>query len=131
MKKLVKRFIAAALFSAPVIVTAGTITCGGTIDMVVVHQPGFVGVKLTSMNDYAFVCRIDADYTPAGAATITPTVCKALYAGLVTAKVNKLNVTNLWFDGDAVPSSCTTWAGGAVSSIKCITGLMNRIGLQL
>lgn len=86
--------------------------------LVTIHQPGFVGVRLSSMNDQAFVCRLDADYYPAGAAMITPSVCKAIYAGLLTAKVNKETINALWFDGDAVPTSCTSWIGAAQVNLR-------------
>lgn len=98
--------------------SAGTVVCAGKIDLVVIHQPGFVGVKLDSMNEYALVCRLDTDFTPAGAATITPAVCKALYAGLLSAKLNNQVINSLWFDGDSVPATCSTWAGWSQVNLR-------------
>lgn len=112
MKRIVKNFIALFLGIMMCLnASAGTVVCAGKIDLVIIHQPGFVGVKLDSMNDYALVCRLDAEYTPAGAATITPAVCKAIYAGLLSAKLNNQVINSLWFDGDLVPATCSTWVG--------------------
>jgi hypothetical protein len=115
---LKKIIISVAALTTPFFAHATTLTCDGTVDMVSLHQPGFVGVKLSSMNAEAFVCRIDADYTPAGAATISPAMCKTIYAGLLSAKANKWDVTSVWFDGDQVPTSCTAWAGGFNSQVS-------------
>lgn len=99
-------------------VSAASLNCAGSIDLVTIHQPGFVGVKLSSMNDQVFICRLDMDYNPPGAAMITPAVCKAIYAGLLTAKVNQYTINSLWFDGDKVPSTCNGWTGGSQVNLR-------------
>lgn len=112
IKKIVTNLLSSFLgLSICLSCQAGTVVCAGKIDLVIIHQPGFVGIKLDSMNDYALVCRLDIEYTPAGAATISPSVCKAMYAALLSAKINNLTINSLWFDGDFAPQTCSTWVG--------------------
>lgn len=92
---------------------AGTVVCAGTVDEVAIHQPGLVAVRLSSMNGYLFVCRLDADYTPAGASTISSATCKGIYAALLTARNTGNAVKSAYFDGDAVPTSCNTVQQGS------------------
>jgi hypothetical protein len=99
---------------------AGTIICQGTVELVSIHQPGYVGVMLSSMSNYVIVCRLDETYTPPGAASISPATCKALYAGLITARVNRYNIDAIYFDGDAIPASatCSNFAGGLATQVN-------------
>lgn len=113
----------AAAFTALVMsfnANAGTLTCTGTITMVAIHQPGYVAVMLSSMSNYVLVCRLDDTYTAPGTNPISPATCKALYAGLLTAKVNGYNLNALWFDGDAITTSstCANFAAGLGTQVN-------------
>lgn len=108
-KKIISVVVASATFSLNA--QAGSIGCGGNIDMLVIHQPGLVGIKLSSMNTYVFVCSLDVTVTPAGAGSIQPSTCKAIYAALLGAKLQNKSINDLIFDGDGVPASCDTWPG--------------------
>lgn len=100
--------------------TAGSITCTGTVEMVAIHQPGYVAVMLSSMTNYVVVCRLDDTFNAPGINPVSPATCKAIYAGLLTARVNRNNINAMYFDGDAIPASatCSTFAGGLATSVS-------------
>lgn len=87
---------------------AGTVVCEGTVEDLKFHQPGLVGLRLSSMNASMWVCSMNENFTPPGASTITPSACKAMYASLLAAKLSNSTLTGVYFDGDQVPTSCNT-----------------------
>jgi hypothetical protein len=72
------------------------------------------------MSNYVVVCRLDETYTAPGTSPISPATCKGLYAGLLTARVNRNNINALYFDGDAIAASatCSNFAGGLATSVS-------------
>lgn len=92
---------------------AATIVCEGTIVDLTIHQPGLVGLRLSSMSSPMYICRVDAEYRPLGADSISPATCKTMYAGLLAAKYSNATVRAAYFDGDQVPASCDTTQSGA------------------
>jgi hypothetical protein len=94
---------------------AGTVICEGTVEDLRFHQPGLIGLRLSSMNDFMWICNINEPFNPPGASTISTSTCKTIYATLLAAKISKLTVQGVYFDGDQVPSSCSNvQAGGSV-----------------
>jgi hypothetical protein len=117
----IKTITTALIFAAMTFnATAGTIVCPGTVELVSIHQPGYVGIMLSSMSNYVIVCRLDDTYTPPGAASISPATCKAMYAALLTARVSRYNISGMYFDGDAISASatCGTFAAGLGTQVS-------------
>ena len=98
--------IASAAFLQPA--TAGTIICEGTVEDLIMHQPGLIALRLSSMNMPLYICNINSDYKPAGADVISAATCKVTYAALLAAKYNNAVVRGVYLDGDQVPASCNT-----------------------
>lgn len=91
---------------------AASIVCTGTVVQLAYHQPGNLFLRLSSMNTAVGICSTDAEWVVPGslAGNTTVSACKTLYATLMTAKVTGATFANVYFDGDQVPGSCTTFA---------------------
>jgi hypothetical protein len=91
---------------------ATTLVCSGKVEMLGYHQPGTLYVKLSGMNVPVAICNMDTNWAPAGSVSGTTSIssCKALFAALMFAKQADTNITSMWFDADALPASCTTFA---------------------
>lgn len=87
---------------------AGTIVCEGTVEDLIMHQPGLIALRLSSMNMPLYICNVSADYRAAGTDNISASTCKVTYAALLAAKYNNATVRLAYFDGDQVPTSCNT-----------------------
>jgi len=104
------------------IAEAGTIVCGGTIDILQFDATssgsGYFSIKLSSMNVPVYFCDPDGTFSAPGGYTISATACRALYATFLSAKVSGLPVTNMYFDGSQVPASCDAWATWQSANIR-------------
>ena len=116
IRKLVPAVLAVTLLPTA---SAGTVVCEGTVSDLAIHQPGLVAVRLSSMNYPVFICRIDGEYTPPGASTVSPATCKAQYAALLAAKSSNATLRSVYFDGDSIPTTCNgTVPPGAQVSMR-------------
>lgn len=90
--------------------TAATLGCEGTVDQLLYYQPGLIGLKLSSINQYIFICRVDTDYAGPGSTggTTSPAACKAIYSALLSAKHAGTVVHGMTFNGDQVPANCSS-----------------------
>lgn len=97
-------------FTAPSQALAGTIVCSGTVDVLSYHADGAFMFKLSSMNNPVFFCNADSEWVVAGTPYKTSAeTCKMLYATLLSAKATGKPLTNVYLDGDEVPSACNGW----------------------
>jgi len=108
MRHLARLLFVVLNFSVLSSVSAGTLMCEGKVEEVTLHQPGLVGLRLSSMSAPIIICRIDAEQSVPGAAATSAANCKAMYAGLLAAKFGGTVVRSAYFDGDQVPASCNT-----------------------
>lgn len=97
----------------------GTLQCAGTVDKIGMHASNRVMLKLSSMNRAVFICSPSYDWTVTGTTYSTsPDMCKTLVSMLMHAKATGAEIGNMWFDGDAVPASCTTWEAWKSANIR-------------
>jgi hypothetical protein len=90
---------------------SGTVVCSGTVVRVAQHANNNLMVQLSSMNAPVFICNIETNWTVSATTFSTgPNMCKALLAMFLEAKATDTTINNLYFDGDAVPTTCTGWA---------------------
>jgi hypothetical protein len=109
-----------ACFAFPQMALSATVVCAGTVEAVGVHLPGRVFLRLSSMNDSAIVCRLDADWAPAGAQSgpTTPSVCKSIYAALLLARDSRRPLDSVYMDGNTVPASCSAFGSWTEVSLR-------------
>lgn len=98
---------------------AATVVCGGTVDMLSYHANNQLMVKLSSMNNPVFFCDTEAVWTVPGAGYSTsPGACKALYSTFLSARVTGTPISNMYFDGDEVPTACNAWGSWKRANIR-------------
>jgi hypothetical protein len=121
MRQLARLLLVALNFSLLSAANAGTVVCEGTVQELTLHQPGLVGLRLSSMSAPIFICRIDAEQSVPGAAPTSAANCKAMYASLLAAKLSGTVVHSAYFDGDQVPASCNTAQPWTYVSLRYFT----------
>ena len=121
MRQLARLLFVALNFSLLSAANAGTVVCEGTVQELTLHQPGLVGLRLSSMSAPVFIYRIDAEQTIPGAASTSAANCKAMYAGLLAAKISGTFVHGAYFDGDQVPASCNAAQFWTYVSLRSFT----------
>jgi hypothetical protein len=101
---------------------AGSVTCGGTVETLSFHANstgGFLMIRLSSMNVPVYFCDPENSWSAPGSGySISAAACKTLYATFLSAKVSGLPITNMYFDGDAAPSSCNSWATWQSANVR-------------
>ncbi|MDO6499292.1 hypothetical protein [Photobacterium sanguinicancri] len=112
-----KKIILASLILLSSSVSAGSLVCTGTVDSVVYHGNDKLMVKLSSMNVPVFICNPNTTWTVAGAEgrVMSSETCKAIFSMFLSARATKENISRVHFDGDNVPSSCSSF--GAWQSV--------------
>jgi len=91
-------------------VTAGTLTCAGTVEKIGLHATDSLMVRLSSMNTAVFVCNPNANWVVTGTSYQTGAeTCKVMMSMFMTAKATGKSVGSVWFDGDDVPENCSSW----------------------
>ncbi len=114
MNTLAKKFAFVAIFTAlTATANAASLYCnGGKVASLSYHGKGTIYLKMSNMNTPVGICNLDADWGPTGSMTgvTSPSSCKAIYAALLAAKHAGNTIPQLLFDGDSVPTSCTTFA---------------------
>lgn len=103
---------------------AGSLWCTGAVVELGVHLPNQLLVRLSSMNERAVVCFLDATYNAPGqlGGGTSATTCKALYANLLAARASGLPVQAM-LDGDQVPAQCSGFAAWSYVSARYIANL--------
>lgn len=106
INRLFAKFIIGMVFVVPV--HAGTLVCDGTVEQVSIHQPGYVLMRLSSMNTAITICSLNSELVVSGSLSgnTTASACKAIYATMLTARSSGRPMTSVYFDGDAVPTGC-------------------------
>lgn len=98
---------------------AGTVKCSGTVEDVSFHASDKLMIRLSSMNAPVFFCSPAAEWVVSGTHYRTSVeTCKALYSTFLTARVSGLEIRNLYFDGDDVPTTCDSWGPWKSASIR-------------
>jgi len=102
---------------------AGTVVCSGTIETLQFDATstgsGQFSIKLSSMNVPVYFCDPDSSFSAAGSGySISPATCRALYATFLSAKAAGATITDMYFDGSAVPASCNTWTTWQAANIR-------------
>ena len=101
---------------------AGTKTCTGTVEKVGLHAPDKLMLKLSSMNKPVFICSPEYKWTVAGTSyTTSAETCKMMFSMLMHAKSTQANMGSVWFDGDDVPTDCSSWGSWKRANVRYFT----------
>jgi hypothetical protein len=98
---------------------SGTVVCSGTVVRLAQHANNNLMVQLSSMNAPVFICNMEVTWTITGTSLTTgPNQCKALLAMFLEARATDTPINNVYFDGDAVPATCTGWANWTSALVR-------------
>ncbi len=100
--------------------SAGTIVCTGKVLEIGYHQPGLVMLRIEGMNTAVYVCNLAASWAAAGslAAAAPPESCRAMLSAMMAAKASGAVMQAVYFDGDAVPSSCGSFVAQSQVNVR-------------
>ncbi|MBW3532989.1 MULTISPECIES: hypothetical protein [Shewanella] len=113
------RKIILALFILTTYSHAATIQCGGTVEKVGLHAPDGIMLKLSSMNNAVFICNPNSEWSVSGTPYITSAeTCKSMLSMLMHAKATQADMGSVWFDGDDVPATCSTWEAWKHTNVR-------------
>lgn len=116
--KIVKLVLALIAFSS-VDSHAGTIQCNGTVEKIGMHASDKLMLKLSSMNQAVFICKPNSEWSVSGTEyTTSPETCNALLSMLMHAKATGAQMGDVWFDGDDVPATCSSWESWKSANIR-------------
>ena len=101
---------------------AGTLWCTGTVAEIGVHLPNQLLVRLSTMNDRAVMCFLDAAYNTPGqlGGTISAATCKSMYVNLLAARASGQAV-QMMMDGDQVPAQCNSFVSWSYVSLRYVS----------
>tara|TARA_R110002072_G_scaffold33030_8_gene100244 strand:+ start:101 stop:472 length:372 start_codon:yes stop_codon:yes gene_type:complete len=98
---------------------AATVVCSGTVDALAYHGNNKLMVKLSSMNAPVFFCSPEFEWAPTGTTYKTgPETCKTLYSTFLAAKMSGKTINSMYFDGDQVPATCSSWGNWKQANIR-------------
>ena len=101
---------------------AGTIQCTGTVEKVGLHAPDKLMLKVSSMNQGVFICSPEYKWTVAGTSYTTGAeTCKAMLSMFMHAKSTQADMGRIWFDGDDVPTDCSSWGSWKRANVRYFT----------
>jgi|GEM_PF-866520 len=87
-----------------------TVICAGKVDRISMHANDKLIIKLDSMNVGAVVCAFNEVWQVPGTGYKTsPEMCSAFLSMFMHAKASNLAISGLYFDGDNVPDTCSSW----------------------
>lgn len=90
---------------------AGSLTCAGKVKQINLHANDTFMVQLESMNYPVFFCKPNGPWSVSGTTySMSPETCRALISIFLTAKATDKALGDVYFDGDQVPSNCTSWS---------------------
>ncbi len=119
MRNMNKFYAVIVLMLSCASVTQAALVCNGTISELAFHSPGQIMIKLSTMDNLVTFCSVDNNWAPAGAGYSTSVEsCKAMYSAFLAARVSEKNITNMYFDGDQVPTACGSWGTGKQANIR-------------
>ncbi|MBL1292880.1 MAG: hypothetical protein COB61_003310 [Thiotrichales bacterium] len=100
-------------------VTAGTLTCAGTVEQIGLHATDSLMVRLSSMNAAVFVCNPNTNWVVTGTPYQTGAeTCKTMMSMFMMAKATGKSVGTVWFDGDDVPQDCSSWGAWKKANVR-------------
>jgi hypothetical protein len=74
------------------------------------------------MNTPVFFCNPETTFSVSGTSYTTgPNTCKQLYATFLAAKLSGATISGMYFDGDAVPATCSSWGAWQSAVIRHYT----------
>jgi hypothetical protein len=103
--------------AAPVV--AAELVCSGQIVQLNYHSPDAFMIRLSSMNNEVFFCRPNATFSVSGTSyTTSAESCRAMVALFMAGKLAEKSIATMYFDGDQVPSSCSSWPAWGSANIR-------------
>lgn len=77
-------------------------------------------MRLSSMNAAISICSLNSEWMVSGslAGNTTASACKAIYATMLTARSSGRPMTSVYFDGDAVPTACSSFVFMTLVNIR-------------
>ena len=123
MNKVGKVFVATLLALTGTAAQAGTVVCGGTIEVLNFDSTnaggGTLSIKLSTMNTTVYFCDTESAFTaPGNSYSIAPSTCRTMYATFLAAKASGQSLSNVYFDGSSVPTSCSGWTAWQAANIR-------------
>lgn len=98
---------------------AGSLTCGGEVETLGYHADNKLMLKLSSMNRPVMFCSPDSVWSVSGTPYKTgPQTCQTLYSTFLALKLSGKPIATMYFDGDDVPGSCTSWSEWSTANIR-------------
>jgi hypothetical protein len=98
---------------------AAQLVCSGQIAQLTYHSPDRFMIRLSSMNNEVFFCNTSSTWTVSGTTyTTSAETCRAMVALFMAAKLTGQAVTSMYFDGDQVPSTCSSWAAWSYANVR-------------
>ncbi|NRA72434.1 MAG: hypothetical protein HRU24_15565 [Gammaproteobacteria bacterium] len=98
---------------------AGALYCGGKVEKLGLHASDQIMLKLSSMNQAVFICSPNKKWTVVGAGyTTSAEMCSSILSMLMHAKATNTTLDTMLFDGDNVPSNCTSWQSWKKANIR-------------
>ncbi len=114
MKKLVLFLALLPSFSL-----AATLQCTGVVEKIGLHASDKIMLKLSSMNKAVFICSPNSEWVVSGTGYKTSAeTCKSMLSMLMHAKSTNAAMGNVWFDGDHVPASCSSWESWKTANVR-------------
>lgn len=99
MKRMAISWLAAAVISTPL--HAGSFTCAGKVNNLLVYADGSVNARFEWRNDFTYVCNLNQTWNK-----VTPIICAMWVATLTTAQSKDKRVRSYYSHPDA--HACNT-----------------------
>lgn len=114
-----KKLIVGALMACSISANSAELVCSGTVDILAYHANNKLMIKLSNMNTAVFFCSPDSEWVVSGTPYKTgPQTCQTMYSTFLAAKLAGKTLSSVYFDGDQVPSSCSSWGSWSVANIR-------------
>lgn len=98
---------------------AGTVVCEGKVKVLSYHANNKLMIQLESMNAPVFFCSPDSQWSVSGTSYNTGAEsCKIMYSTFLAAQMAGKVIKKMYFDGDQVPASCTSWNSWTEANIR-------------
>lgn len=119
MNAVAKTIAMGVLLFAGASASAAELICSGTIEQVHLHAPDRMMIKLSGMNTPVFFCNPSSLWSISGTSyTTSAETCRMLVGLFMAGKLAGRSISAMYFDGDDVPASCTSWAGWKYANIR-------------
>lgn len=122
MMKKISLYVTTSLILAASTANAATLTCSGQIVQLNYHANNGFLLQLSNMNTPVYFCNPSATWTVAGTGYVTkPEECRALLSMFLAGKLAEKTLSVVYFDGDEVPASCSSWTSWSHANIRFFT----------